>query len=205
MDSRSNHVTELQAAFPVSEEDLEQYLKHNRMTVNALCAAAALMAIRAYEKKNDVLVSWAYHGRDDLLYNHSVATCLKDLPLAMSFDRIDSPMALITEVKSQIREGLAYLDDPYIPETTAVGVNDAFRIRSMGILQSERGIEGIPTERLRPVNKDRANTLMSMAITKNPEGKHILSLLYADQRYRRQSAERFMELYRQCILDLIRG
>ena len=203
MESRSNHVTELQAAFPVSEEELEQYLKHNRMTVNALCAAAALMAIRAYEKKNDVLISWAYHGRDDLLYNHSVATCLKDLPLAASFDRINSPMALITEVKSQIREGLAYLDDPYVPETTAVGVNDAFRIRSMSVLQGKREIEGVPTERIQLENKERANTLMSMAITKNSERKYILSLVYSDQRYRRQSAERFMELYRQCVVDLL--
>lgn len=205
MESSSNHGSELLADFPAPEDELERYLKQNRMTVNALCAAAALMAIHIYEKKNDVLVSWAYQGRDDLLYNHTVAACFKELPLAVSFDGLDSPGALIAEVKSQIREGLMYLDDPYVMETTAVGVNDAFRVRSLETLQGKHGIEGIPTERIPLVSKDWARSLMSVVVTKDGEGKHLLRLGYADQRYCRESVERFMALYRNCILELLRS
>ena len=68
---------------------------------------AALMTLREHEQRDDIMVSWAYSGRDQLIFKDTVFPITKEFPVAVSFDQIRTVQELIKETKEQIRLGVA--------------------------------------------------------------------------------------------------
>jgi len=194
MESRSNHASSISCKFPLSRAELEKYCREKQITLNILAVAASLLAIHEIEKKNDIMVSWLFHGRDQTAYQNCVAPLIRELPVAVSFDRIHSINDLINEVKEQAAEGINNVDDPYIIKTTSVAVNDTFRIRNQGSMRNFEGIEGIPFEVVELPNKDSAATLMNIQLLEAPDGEYSLCLTYGDERYRRETAEHVLQM-----------
>ena len=201
----SNHTAAITAAFPVGADALAAYCKARHMTLNSLAIAAALLAIHAYEQKNDILVSWLFHGRTETAWNNCVVPAISELPVAVSFDRIHSLPELLDEVREQTSEGIKNADDPFVIRTTKTGINDAFRIRNQGTMRNLIGIEGIPCERVELVNKGSASSLANLQLLEGTDGALSLCLTYNDERYEKKNAERFLELIRGCILELVNG
>lgn len=203
--SSSNHASALTAAFPVRSGALAAYCKSSRMTLNSLAIAASLLAIRAYEQKKDILVSWLFHGRDQTNWQNCVVPAIKELPVAVSFDRIRSMEELMDEVREQTGAGIRNADDPFVIRTTRDGINDSFRIRNQGVMRNISGIEGIPCEPVELVNRSNASSLANLQLLEGDDGELSLCLTYNDQRYEKSNAERFLELIRENILDLVNG
>ena len=201
--SRSNHVSSVKSPFPVSGKELKIWLEREHMTVNTLVVAASLLAIHEVEQKDDVLVGWLYHGRDQLAYQNCVAPVYVELPVAVSFDRIHSTGDLLREVKEQAREGVNHADDPFIIGTTAILENDAFRIRNQGGMQNFNGIEGIPSERVELANPHAAASLMNVQVLESDDGELKLILTFCDRRYHQETAERVLQLLKDSILQMI--
>ena len=203
--SPSNHNAAITAAFPVGADALAAYYKANHMTLNSLAIAASLLAIHAYEKKNDILVSWLFHGRGETAWNNCVVPAISELPVAVSFDRIHSLPELLDEVREQTSEGIKNADDPFIIRTTKTGINDTFRVRNQGTMRNLIGIEGIPCERVDLVNKGSASSLTNLQLLEDTDGTLSLCLTYNDKRYEKKNAERFLELICSSILELVNG
>ena len=201
--SRSNHVSSIGAPFPVSGKELKAWLEQEHMTVNSLVVAASLLTIREVEQKDDVLVGWLYHARDQLAYQNCVAPVYVELPVAVSFDRIHSTAELLREVKEQAREGVNHADDPFIIGTTEILENDAFRIRNQSGMQNIGGIEGIPSERVELVSRHAAASLMNVQVLETTDCELKLSLTFCDRRYHRETAERVLQLLKDSILRMI--
>ena len=173
------------------------------MTVNSLVIAASLQTIHEVERKDDVLVGWLYHGRDQLAYQDCMAPVYVELPVAVSFDQIHTAGDLLREVSEQARAGVNHADDPFIIGTTAILENDAFRIRNQGGMQNAGGIEGIPSERVELVNRRAAASLMNVQVLEMPDGERKLILTYCDRRYHRETAERVLQLLKDNILRIV--
>ena len=201
--SRSNHVSSVSTSFPVSGKELRLWLEREHMTVNSLVIAASLQTIHEVERKDDVLVGWLYHGRDQLAYQDCMAPVYVELPVAVSFDQIHTAGDLLREVREQARAGVNHADDPFIIGTTAILENDAFRIRNQGGMQNAGGIEGIPSERVELVNRRAAASLMNVQVLETPDGERKLILTYCDRRYHRETAERVLQLLKDNILRIV--
>jgi len=201
--SRSNHVSSVSTSFPVSGKELRLWLEREHMTVNSLVIAASLQTIHEVERKDDVLVGWLYHGRDQLAYQDCMAPVYVELPVAVSFDQIHTAGDLLREVREQARAGVNHADDPFIIGTTAILENDAFRIRNQGGMQNAGGIEGIPSERVELVNRRAAASLMNVQVLEMPDGERKLILTYCDRRYHRETAERVLQLLKDNILRIV--
>ena len=205
MESRNNHASSLTAPFPVSRAELNVYLEKEHMTLNSLAIGASLLTIHEYEHKDDIMVSWLFHGRDQTAYQNCVAPLVRELPTAVSFDQISSLKELMNEVREQTTEGIDHADDPIIQETTSVGLNDTFRIRNQGMMRNIRGIDGIPSENVDLVNKDAAAGGMNIQLLEDPSGELSLCLTYGDQWYLRETVEKVMRLLRESIIMIVRG
>ena len=202
-DSKSNHASSVSTAFPMTRAQLDTWCEEHKMTLNSLALAASLMAIHSYEKKNDIMVSWLFHGRDQAAYQYCVAPLIKELPVAVSFDQIHSKEELMEEVKEQAAEGINNVDDPYILETTSIAVNDSFRIRNQGVMKNFKGIDGILCEKIELLNKDMAASLMNIQLLEGTDGEYTLCLTYGDQRYNKKTAEKVLDLIVSSILSLV--
>lgn len=205
LESNSNHASSVSCPFPLSRKELDQYCEENRMTLNSLALAACLLAIHEVERKNDIMVSWLFHGRDQTAYQHCVAPLIRELPVAVSFDRINSLEELLNEVKEQTVEGIRNADDPYITKTTSIAINDSFRIRNQGLMRNFNGIEGIPFELVELTNKESAASLMNIQLLEAADGEYSLCLTYGDKRYKKETAEnvlnRIVDYFRRIAVD----
>lgn len=193
-ESNSNHASSISAPFPITRAQLDQWCDNHQITLNSLAIAASLRAIHLYENKNDIMVSWLFHGRSEAAYQFCVAPLIKELPVAVSFDQLDSIKELLKEVKEQSAEGLNNADDPFIQRTTAVAINDSFRIRNQGVMRNFKGIDGIPCEIIELTNKDQAASLMNIQLLEGTNGEYTLCLTYGDQRYKKETAEKVLNL-----------
>ena len=109
---------------------------------------------------------------------------------------------LLNEVKEQAIQGINNVDDPYIIKTTSIAVNDSFRVRNQGVMRNFIGIEGIPCEKIALTNKDQAATLMNIQLLEGTDGEYTLCLTYGDMRYRKESAEKALDLIIGAILEI---
>ncbi len=191
--------------FPVSTAKLNEFLDTHGLSLNALCVAAALCTLRDVEKKTDIMASWAYSGRDDVLYKDTVFPITKEFPVAVSFDRISSVSELIGEVNEQIRFGVACQKYPYVSETTTIESNNPFRIRTLGTMRSFDGIKGVPCETIPLVNKGAACGLMNVQILTKPDGEQRLVLSFNDAKYEDSTAERVLSVFCESIKMLMEG
>ena len=203
MESRNNHASSLTAPFPMSRSELNAYLEKEHMTLNSLAIAACLLTIHEYEHKDDIMVSWLFHGRDQTAYQNCVAPLIRELPTAVSFDQIGSLKDLINEVREQTAEGIDNADDPFIIRTTSVDLNDTFRIRNQGVMRNIRGIDGIPSEKVDLVNQSALAGRMNLQLLEDPSGELSLCLTYGDQWYLRETVEKVMQLLRESIIRIV--
>ena len=182
-------------AFPAKKDELDRYLSDHHVTLNELCVTAALYTLSEYEGKSDVMVSWAYSGRDNVLYKDTVFPLAKEFPVAVSMDRIGSVRELIREVKEQIRLGITCQNYPFILDTTIAEINDTFRVRTLGSMLRFPGIEGIACETVALPRKQAAFGLVNLQILEGNDDSCELRLNYDDVKYKASSAERIMDLY----------
>ena len=151
------------------------------------------------------MVSWLFHGRDQTAYRNCVAPLIRELPVAVSFDRIGSLEALVNEVREQTTEGINNADDPFILKTTSVGMNDTFRVRNQGMMRNIRGIDGITSESVALVNKSASAGHMNIQLLEDQSAEISLCLTYGDQWYLRETAEKVMQLFTENIIEIVKG
>ena len=119
-----------------------------------------------------------------------MAPLIRELPVAISFDKMRCLEDLVDQVREQTTEGINNADDPFILKTTAVGLNDTFRVRNQGMMRNLRGIDGIPSEKVDLVNKDASAGHMNIQLLEDPSGEISLCLTYGDQWYQRETVEK---------------
>lgn len=203
LESESMHCTSISCDFPAEQNVLDAYLAAKSMSLNELGVMAALLMLREKEQKNDIMVSWAYSGRDNVIFKDTVFPLTKEFPVAVSFDEVRTEDDLVREIKEQIRMGVACAAYPYVFKHTIIEVNNPFRVRTLGTMRQFKGIEGIDCEVVPVVNKGAACGLMNVQILAKKEGGQELRLTYNDEKYKKNTAEKVLALYCEIIEKLI--
>ena len=189
--------------FPASDPQLEQYLSANGLTLNELCIMAALHTLHEHEKKDDIMVSWAYSGRDDVTYKDTVFALTKEFPVAVSFDKITCNADLISQVKEQIQLGVACQLYPYVSGTTQIEINNPFRVRTLGSMRQFKGIEGVPCQIIPLPDKNAVCGLMNIQILAKKDGGQELRLTYSNTKYEKQTAENVLDVFCRSLKKLM--
>jgi len=192
MESNSMHCASISCDFTADQNTLASFLNARSMSMNELGVMAALMMLREYEQKEDIMVSWAYSGRDKVTFKDTVFPLAKEFPVAVSFDEIRTDEDLIREIKEQIRMGVACEAYPYIFNHTILEVNNPFRVRTLGTMRQFQGIEGIDCEVVPVVNKGAACAMMNVQILAKKDGGHEFRLTYNDHKYKKDTAEKVL-------------
>ena len=195
LESRSMHCTSVSCDFPADQKTLTAYLEKEALSLNELGIMAALMTLHQHEQRDDIMVSWAYSGRDQVTFKDTVFPLTKEFPVAVSFDQIRTVRELIKETKEQIQLGVACQMYPYIFNHTTIEVDNPFRVRTLGTMRQFKGIEGVDCEAVPVVNKGAACGLMNIQILAKKDGGHELRLTYNDEKYQKNTAEKVLSLF----------
>ena len=195
LESGSTHCASISCDFPAEQKALTAFLESKGLSLNELGVMAALMTLHEYEQKDDIMVSWAYSGRDQLIFKDTVFPMTKEFPVAVSFEQISTVQDLMKETKEQIQLGVACQMYPYIFINTTIDVDNPFRVRTLGTMRQFKGIEGIDCEVVPIVNKGAACALMNIQILTKEDGGQELVLTYNDEKYKKNTADKVLALF----------
>lgn len=98
---------------PFDEEDLATAEKRLQASRSVMAIAAALESLHEFSGRNDVMTNWIFNNRLGGYAADSVGMMIKNLPVGIHMDRIDSLEALLAEVKMQVTEGIAHSSYDY--------------------------------------------------------------------------------------------
>ena len=115
---------------------------------NMICIAAALLALREYCGRQDVLVNWIDHNRTDPHYENTVGMLFRILPVAVRMERCKTLEKLLREVSRQVAMGFANSSCDFMSERESaledtmeinyqVGVWDEDPMKAMGAEEIE--------------------------------------------------------------------
>ncbi len=89
-----------------------------------LYAAAAMIAIAAYNDSEDIMLTWTFHGRTDSRRMNSVGLFISDIPLALHLKRGLVLSKLYEDISSQIHNGISHGNVSYWVEKRHYEGND---------------------------------------------------------------------------------
>lgn len=93
---------------PFDEQDLAETEKRLHASRSVIAIAAAIQALHEFSGKNDIMTNWIFNNRLGSYAANSVGMLIKNLPVGIHMDKIDSTSALLAEVKRQVTEGIAH-------------------------------------------------------------------------------------------------
>ena len=101
---------------PFDEEDLAETEQRLHASRSVIAITAAIQALHEFSGKNDIMTNWIFNNRLGSYASNSVGMLIKNLPVGIHMDQIDSTEALLAEVKRQVTEGIAHSSyDYFVP------------------------------------------------------------------------------------------
>ncbi|WP_303669172.1 amino acid adenylation domain-containing protein [Selenomonas ruminantium] len=98
---------------PFDEVDLAETEKRLHTSRSVIAIAAAIQALHEFSGKNDIMTNWIFNNRLGSYAANSVGMLIKNLPVGIHMDKIDSTSALLAEVKRQVTDGIAHSSYDY--------------------------------------------------------------------------------------------
>jgi hypothetical protein len=93
--------------------DLAETEKRLHTSRSVIAIAAAIQALHEFSGKNDIMTNWIFNNRLGSYAANSVGMLIKNLPVGIHMDKIDSTSALLAEVKRQVTDGIAHSSYDY--------------------------------------------------------------------------------------------
>ena len=185
-------------------EALGAYLEKADLSATAFFEAVGLLTLARFEKADDVMVNWTYHGRDTRRKERAIGLMVNCLPLAVSITELTDIRSLYDSVKQQINAAIMHRDYPYSLEHTDVAVNDTLQIIDEGDLLEAAGLQGVGGESVHlPIPGLAMGKLMLITLF-NRRGIE-MRLNYTDTRYHAETMQNFSETYRSIANTLLKA
>lgn len=197
-----NESDEFFADIHLPAERISTAEKKHRVSRNELMITAAALAIAAYNRTGDVLISWIYNGRDDSILMNTTGLLFRELPVAVRLERTDNLEDLFNDIREQVRGGIEHSCYPY-----AEACFSGLRTTNTCLLYQQNLYDTICFGEtvMQPVqirqNRAASQTILDIEVMDSPDGIRIL-LDYAASLYERSSMERFGKILAGILQDL---
>ncbi|MDO4219232.1 MAG: AMP-binding protein [Synergistaceae bacterium] len=205
VETKENRYANMEVMIPLDELSYEKIRKKYGVGKNAFFIAVTCVAMAAYNKTNNVRVSWVHNGRTMVSENNVIGALLRVLYVGIRFDDKLTLEGLCKEVSEQVKNDIRYSCYPYpeagdvYAESDDVDVMYQANLRDIcaeGSLQFT--VAEIPTE------TDCADNLLDVEIHETDEG----CKLYMDYNacaYKEESIYRFRKMFIKTACALARN
>ena len=193
---RENTLAQLSVGLSKNEEAMQAVEEKYKVTRNAFFSLVSMMSVAIYNKKDDIKISWTYNGRDDLSKMNTIGLLLNDLPVAVHFKKDQMIKDLYADVQKQLSEGIAHNSYPYTTLGKSAVDDDMLcflyqeDIRDAGGEMDDLNIDTIDVRQ----NTPAAENILDVQILDGKSGLELV-LDYAASRYKRESMERFSNIF----------
>lgn len=166
--------------------------------------AAGLLALSRCSKDPRVEVEWLYHGRNEAWKKDLAGLMLAGIPAAMDFDILTTPGQILGEARRQYELGHRYYEYSYALRDMSPAVSESLKIC---YLPGNDDPGNLPAGSDVTVRMDAMNGMLGLAqiiITEDGEDHPLaLKAAYQGTRYRPESMERLLQLFRGALDELL--
>ena len=194
--SRENELGEIFTPLGIEQPQMAAMERHYHISRNEFFIAVALLSICLYNKKNDIMISWIYNGREDLEMMSTVGLLFRDLPLAVRFNDKMTINDLFQDVHEQVKGGIEHSCYSYVDTHNQVGSEEAAYLLYQQDIRDMSGAGGgmnIETISIRQ-NQAASQTILDMEILDGSDGL-VLMIDYAASRYKQESMEKYRDIF----------
>ncbi len=192
-DSRDNTIGLNIIDMDFDRTEYNAFLNKYGLTINAFFTCVSLLMLSSFSGSDEVLTSWMYSGRDDKKKEQSIGMFISSLPVAVSFNKMDTLNDFFQTVKEQISKGIQYSIYPYILNHNQIALNDTFCVQNQTDLRTRKGLRDInftPIEFMRPDESSCYLMLFQIIDT----DKIRLWLSYISEKYKPETINKISEL-----------
>lgn len=163
------------------------------ITRNGFFGLVSMISTAIYNGDNDIMISWTYNGRDDIKKMNETGLLIRDLPLAMSFDKNQKLADIYKDIQSQINGGIAHSSYPYTMIDSQCVKDDMVCFLYQEDLRDGSSVPGIEMVDIRQNNAAAENVLDVQVL----DGKDGLILLmdYCSSLYDKESMEEYSSIF----------
>jgi non-ribosomal peptide synthetase component F len=193
--SRDNETGEIYASLGVEETQILAAEQAYHVSRNELFIAVAALAIAIYNDSSDILLTWIYNGRNDMLMMSSVGLLYRDLPVGLRFNDRISIREICADVKDQVRKGIEYSCYPYVELKDQVGESESACLLYQQDMRGEGSLEGFNVDLIDVKHNQAASqTILDIQILDDSSGPKLM-IDYSASRYLESSIDKFKDLF----------
>lgn len=124
----------------VSLDEMKEAERRCRTTRARLSNAAGLLALAKYTNRNDVMITWIFHNRNEKWKERMIGLLIRELPIGIHISELTTLDDLYKTMNSQIKESSKHSTYQYAVEHESTLMNDSMEINYKG---SYFGVETI--------------------------------------------------------------
>ena len=194
-ESRENELGELFIPLGIEQPQMQAMERHYRISRNEFFIAVALLSISIYNKKDDIMLSWIYNGREDVEMMTTVGLLFRDLPLAVRFNDKMTLNDLYQSVHEQVKGGIEHSCYSYVDVHNQAGDSEAAYLLYQQDIRDMGGAGGMNIETIDiRQNQAASQTILDMEILDGSDGL-VLMIDYAASRYKQESMEKYRDIF----------
>lgn len=194
-ESRENDMGEIFAQIGIEQSQLRAMEKQYRISRNEFFIAVAVLAISIYNKKNDIMISWIYNGRESMEMMSTVGLLFRDLPVGVRLNDKMSLRELFSRVNEQVQKGIEHSIYPYVDKHGSILSGESAYVLYQQDIRDMNGLDGMNIETIDiRQNQAASQTILDMEILDGEEGL-VLMIDYAASRYADKSMEKFRDIF----------
>jgi hypothetical protein len=202
--SRENKSGILWADLGVGETQMLEVEQAYHVSRNEFFISVAALSISIYNDSSDILLSWIYNGRNDMLMMSSVGLLFRDLPVGIRLKDQMTIRQIFEDVTEQVRKGIEYCCYPYVGIINQVARKEnAYLLyqQNMGHGKSFSGLLNVNLMDIRQ-NQAASQTIMDMQILDGSEGPKLM-IGYSASRYEESSIRNYRDVFTKVTRELV--
>ncbi len=192
-DSRENDLGELFAPISIMQPMLSAVERQYKVSRNEFFITVAALAISIFNKKNDIMLSWVYNGREDMEMMSSVGLLFRELPIGIRFNDKLTLREVFADVHEQVQRGIEHSCYPYVDIHGTVATQEAAYLLYQQDIRDMGGMDGMNIETIDiRQNQAASQTILDMEILDGADGL-VLMIDYVSSRYNDNTIEWFKD------------
>ena len=193
--SRENEMGELFAPIGIEQMQMKAMERQYRISRNEFFITVGALSVAIYNKKRDIMLSWIYNGREDMVAMQSVGLLFRELPVAVRLTDEMTLRELFLDVHEQVQKGIEHSCYPYVDLHSEAGGNETAYLLYQQDIRDMGGLEGMNVEAVDVrQNQAASQTILDMEILDGEDGL-VLMIDYIASLYDDASMERFKDIF----------
>lgn len=198
----------------VSLGEMKEAERRCRTTRARLANAAGLLALAKYTNRNDVMITWIFHNRNEKWKERMIGLLIRELPIGVHISELSVLDDLYQTMNSQIKGSSRRTSYQYVVEHESTLINDSMEINYRGsgfeaglshIGELGKSAEFIPIDERITEGEARLEIDIQEDPTAAPQDQIYIKTVFIASIFKDENIKAFFDIFRTMFQRLVKA